>query len=478
MLLFVVDDLGWQDTSLPLYTEETPLNRRYHTPNVERLAERGVAFTNAYAAAPVCTPTRTSLMTGRSPGRTHITYWTLWKDTDQSAAYPEVRAPAWNTNGLQPADVTLPRLLAAAGYRTMHVGKAHFGAVGTDGADPTNLGFEKNVAGHGPGGPASYYGTHDFTVAKRTGKEGAAVWDVPGLEHYHGKELYLTEVLTLEAARLVRRAVEDRVPFFMNFAPYAVHAPIMANERYLFRYADLPEREAAYATMVESVDVALGTLLDLLEELEIADDTLVVYTSDNGGLSAHARDGERHTHNAPLRSGKGSFYEGGIRVPQVIAWPGLARGGSRTDAPVVTQDLFPTVLHWTRVEAPPGYVLDGQDLAPILRGEAWSEPRTLAWHQPHFWGVQGPGIQPFSALRYGAWKLVFRHADRGFELYFLEGDIGETNDLASECPEVVSDLADRMSRWYVEVGAQPSIEIDTGEPLALPSTYVAAGSGR
>ncbi len=478
VVLFLVDDLGWQDVSHPLHTERTPFNDRYHTPHLERLAARGTTFTNAYAAAPVCTPTRTSLMTGQWPARTHITYWTLWKDRDQSAAFPGVRAPAWNVNGLQEDDVTLARLLQEDGYRTIHVGKAHFGAVGTSGADPTRLGFDVNVAGHGPGGPASYYGTHDFTVAKRDGPGGVeepSVWDVPGLEAYHGTDTYLTEALTTEAKKHVRAAVADGRPFFLNFAPYAVHAPILANERYLSRYEGLDAREAAYATMIETVDVALGELVALLEELDVTEDTIVVFTSDNGGLSAHARGGEKHTHNAPLRSGKGSAYEGGIRVPQVVAWPGVTDGlrrNARTERPVVTHDLFPTILRWAGVEPPPTHPVDGRDIAPLLLGREARSERALFWHQPHYWGVAGPGIEPFTAVRRGPWKLIFRHRDRGFELYDLDADLGERRDLASREPERVARLARELGLWMHTVGAQSSIDEATGAPLDTPDAYV------
>jgi arylsulfatase A-like enzyme len=473
IVLFLVDDLGWQDTSVPFHSERTPLDERYHTPHLERLAARGIRFTSAYASAPVCTPTRTSLMTGRSPARNHITYWTLHADRDQSAAFPGIGAPAWNVNGLQPDDVTLPRLLRRAGYRTIHVGKAHFGAKGTPGADPARLGFDVNVAGHAAGAPGSYLGTESFSGARRN---GARVWDVPGLEEWHGEDVYLTDVLAGEAAAAVQDAVAEERPFFLHFAPYAVHTPITANRAHLERYGDLDPREAAYATMIESVDAALGVLMHHLNELDVLDETIVVFTSDNGGLSAHGRGGEAHTHNAPLRSGKGSWYEGGVRVPQVIAWPGVTDGGGVTDVPVVTHDLFPTVLGWAGVAIPEDHAttLDGRDLAPLCTPLAEAEERDLRWHQPHFWGVEGPGIQPFTSIRRGAWKLVFRHADRGFELYDLAVDLGETRDLAEEHPDRVRDLAERLSGWCEEVGAQMSIDLETGEPIGLPRDYAPA----
>ena len=471
VLVFMVDDLGWQDTSLAFHTERTPFNERYQTPHLEALAARGVRFTSAYAAAPVCTPTRTSLMTGRAPARTHITYWTLYADRDQSADFPGIRAPAWNMNALQEDDVTLPGLLKAAGYRTIHAGKAHFGAKGTSGADPLNLGFDVNIAGHAAGGPASYYGTRNF--AKNPGGE-PSVWDVPGLEAHHGKEIYLTEALTIEASTALAQAVAADLPFFLHFAPYAVHAPIQANARYLENYGELDAREAAYATMVESYDAALGALVAELEELKVLENTIIVFTSDNGGLSAHARGGEPHTHNLPLRSGKGSAYEGGLRIPQVIAWPGVTDSARTIDTPVITYDLFPTILDWTGVGIPDEIAsdLDGESLIALVRDQEALPARVLGWHQPHFWGVQGPGIWPFTALRHENWKLIFRHGDRGFELYDLARDLGEARDLATAQPQRVAELAELMSRWCEATGAQLSIDKESNEPIALPRQHV------
>ncbi|MHC5003134.1 MAG: sulfatase [Planctomycetota bacterium] len=481
VILFLVDDLGWQDVSVPLHDEPTPLNRRYRTPNLERLAAAGVRFTDAYASAPVCTPTRTSIMTGLSPGRSHITYWTLHRDRDTSKPHDRLRPPAWNVNGLREGDVTLPRLLAAAGYRTIHVGKAHFGAHGTTGADPGNLGFDVNVAGHGSGGPASFYGLHAFSQAGRRGEPAPpatpGIWDVPGLEQYHGQEIYLTEALALEAAAAVREAVADGAPFFLNMAPYAVHAPIMANPRYVDRYADLDPREAAYASMIETVDAALGLLLRTIDSLGVADETVVIFHSDNGGLSAHARGGTPHTHNAPLRSGKGSAYEGGVRVPLVVSWPGVTAPGSVCRAPVISHDLFPTILAAAGVPVPPAHAprVDGVDLGPLLRGEAPGERRVLCWSQPHQWGAAGPGIHPFTSIRAGDWKLVYFHAEQRLELYDLATDIGERNDLASARPGRVAALAGLLDDWIRSRGAQLSIDRASGRPVALPGE-LAAGS--
>jgi arylsulfatase A-like enzyme len=462
LIVFLVDDLGWQDSSLALHDEITPLNRRYRTPNVERLAAQGVSFTQAYASAPVCTPTRTSLMTGRSPARNHITYWTLRADQDTSARFPGLLPPAWRVNGLQPDDVTLPALLGAAGYRTIHVGKAHLGAVGTPGSDPTQLGFDVNVAGHGPGAPGSYLGVESFARG--------GVWDVPGLSSWHGQDVYLTRALCSEAMDAVRAAVADDRPFFLHMAPYAVHTPITAHPEFVDEYDELPAVEAAYASMIAGVDAALGDLLDLLDELGIADNTVVVFTSDNGGLSAHTRAGEPHTHNAPLRSGKGSAYEGGVRVPAVVRWPGVTSPGTRSSVPIVTHDLFPTLLAMAGVPIPDvlSEQLDGADLTALLAGSTAPPERTLAWHQPHYWGVPGPGIEPFSSLRRGRWKLIYRHLDRGLELYDLQDDLGETHDLSAQHQELVAELAEELSRWLEQVDAQMSIDEASGLPVEWP----------
>ena len=457
LLVVLVDDLGWQDVSLPLGPEPTPLNRRYRTPHLEALAARGLAFTDAYASAPVCTPTRVSLMTGQAPARHHVTWWVLRADEDRSNPHPTLTPPPWRVNGLQPEDVSLAALLGEVGYRTIHVGKAHLGAQGTPGADPRNLGFDVNVAGHGAGGPGSFLGTRSFSARHRSGDP---VWDVPGLDAYHGQEVYLTEALTTEAVRALEEATAAGTPFFLHFAPYAVHAPITANPRHLDGYGDLHPTEAAYASMVEGVDVALGTLLETLERLGQLEDTLVVFTSDNGGLSAHARGGQAHPHNAPLRSGKGSAYEGGLRVPLVVAGPGVEARG-RCAEPVITHDLFPTLLAAAGTAAPPGHPVDGVDLAPALRGEALAD-RALYWHQPHQWGAHGPGIWPFSAVRYGDLKLIHDHASGRLESYDLASDLGERADRGPDAA-----LAERLGRWLVRVDAQPSRDGRTGEAVRL-----------
>ena len=458
IVVFLVDDLGWQDTSVPFHTEVTPFNERYNTPNWQRLADNGTKYTNAYAAGPVCTPSRTSLLTGQSPARSHITYWTLYKDQDTSKKHPTLTPPKWDLDALQPGELTLPSLLQDAGYHTMHVGKAHLGAVDSPGGDPKNLGFDVNVAGQGAGGPGSFYGKHRFMATReKMDFDNHQIWDVPGLEKYHDREIFLSEALAIEACYEIEQAVETGKPFFLHFAPYAVHAPLMPNPKYIGKYKDIDKSEAAYATMIESADAALGSVLEQLEKLGIADNTIVIFTSDNGGLSAHARGGKAHTHNAPLRSGKGSAYEGGIRVPLIVQ--GLDKKASVSDANVITHDLFPTILQYAGIDVPDDHVIDGIALEDV------QSDRVIGWHQPHQWGASGPGIEPFTAIRQGKWKLIFFHADERYELYNLETDIGETKSVIPHFPLIFKEMRNTLLNWAINREAQPSILTETGEPV-------------
>ena len=356
------------------------------------------------------------------------------------------------------------------GYRTIHAGKAHLGANGTEGADPRSLGFDVNIAGHAAGAPGSYLGEHSFRAKARSGQTGSSVWDVPGLEDYHHQAVYLTEALTIEACRALRESVASDQPFFLHFAPYAVHVPLTANEKYAANYPDLDEREQRYATMVETVDQALGAVLDTLDEQGARESTLIVFTSDNGGLSAHARGGEAHTHNAPLRSGKGSAYEGGVRVPWIVRWPGVVEPGSVSDEPVVSHDLFPTLLSAAGVAIPDDHqgVVDGIELQPLLRGKALERQHPLLWHQPHMWGASGPGIEPFSALRVGHEKLILFHAQSRVELYDLNADLSEEHNLASQHPERAAELAQALGDELRRRNAQASIDKRSGKPRPWP----------
>ncbi len=470
------------------------------TPNLERLAARGLRFSDAYAAAPVCTPSRTAIFTGQSPARTHITYWTLEKDRDTSSRHARLDPPAWQVNGAQPTGSELPQLLANAGYRTMHVGKAHFGARGTPGADPLNFGFDVNIAGHAAGAPGSFFGSDHFKdlARKERGKVApaeapASVWDVPGLERWHGENVWLDDALAREACGAITAAVAEQRPFFLNFCPYGVHTPIMEDPRFAADYPDLDPIERAYATMIAAVDDALGQIVARCESLGVLNDTIFIFTSDNGGLSAHARgtapDGARaHTHNAPLRSGKGSAYEGGLRVPFVVAGPGIPHEAAPRTAPIIGTDLYPTILALAGASVPADRAIDGVDLSNYWRGGPAPADRTMLFHQPHDWGPQGPGIEPFSAVRVGDWKLIWFHDGAResslsetspeemrdamrIELYNLAEDLGEQRDLAGEVnfatPRLMS--IEALSRALADSNAQLPTNRATRKPVSPPA---------
>ena len=484
IVLFLVDDMGWQDTSVPFHTDVTPLNRRYRTPNMERLARSGMKFTQAYACS-VCSPTRVSLMTGLNAARHRVTNWTLRKNASNDRRHPTLSFPKWNVNGLSPeAGVertvhakALPAFLQDAGYRTIHVGKAHFGAIGTPGSDPRNVGFDVNIGGHAAGGPGSFLGTQNFSAVWR---KGDRVWDVPGLDKYHGKDVFLTEALTLEANRAVDEAVASDKPFFLYMSHYAVHVPFAKDERFYQKYRDagLDHTEAMYAAMVEGMDKSLGDILANVRRHGLTDNTVVLFMSDSGGLSASGRGGKRHTHNKPLSSGKGSAHEGGVRVPMIAHWPGVTRPGSVCSQPVIIEDFFPTILELAGVgnSQQIGGVIDGQSFVSLLRGQRDDsrDERPLIWHFPNNWGPKGPGIGPSSSIRRGAWKLIYYYDGRRFELFSVAKDIGEQHDLADAYPAMRIELADELRSYLVEVEAQFPIDSKTGQPLLVPGNEESA----
>ena len=329
IVVMLVDDMGMMDTSLPFLTNDAgvpkryPLNDFYRTPNMERLAAIGVRFNNFYAMS-VCSPTRISIMTGQNAAR-HRT--TNWINPDRDNAGPN-GPKEWNWKGLQKSNTTLAKLLQQSGYRTIHVGKGHFGPRDSEGADPLNLGFDVNVGGCSIGQPGSYYAKQNFgqkekTAGKSVGnlngkRDGNAV---PHLEKYHGSELFLTEALTLEAQAHVSAAVDEGKPFFLYFPQYAVHAPFNSDPRFESNYKDSgkPPQAQAFATLVEGMDKSLGDILDHIEKIGAAENTLVIFLGDNG---SDAPLGHQHAVAcaAPLRGKKGAHYEGGMRVPFIASW--------------------------------------------------------------------------------------------------------------------------------------------------------------
>ena len=506
IILFLVDDMGWQDTSVPFTEQPTAWNRLYRTPHMEDLARRGAKFTQAYAAHPVCSPTRVSMMTGKNPARTHVDDWVGHGYTNNKY----LRSPKWAATGLQPGGphAALPQILADHGYRTLHVGKAHFGGEDTPGADPTNLGFMANIAGAHTGGPWGGW------ISPWLGKHKALY---PNLEDRPEGE-YLTRAITVKAIELLDQAISDGQPFFLNMAQFAVHTGIAPAPDYIDGYQDgRPKVEADYASMLEAMDASLGELLAKLRDPNndgdhsdsVAGDTLVFFMSDNGGLSNHTRatagpvevrpatgqpieaDYAKDWHNRPLRSGKGSAYEGGYRIPMLVAWAGQGaqepplhpalpiQPGSTITEPVHMDDFFPTVLDLAAIDNPvPKAERDGQSLRPLLSARTFARARPLFWHYPHQWYRDigtGLGIEPFSAMRNGRYKLIYFYGDGiadgegpdpRVELYDLSLDLSEGRDLAATKPELCARLRAELFAWLRQVGAGIPIVKATGAPAA------------
>ena len=484
IIVFLVDDMGWQDTSHPFWSDsqgnpkKTFLNRRYRTPNMEKLASQGMTFTDAYAH-PLCTPSRVSLMSGMNPARHRVTCWVREQNGTTDANSRSLLPPDWALNGLQPIGtpargttkrpisgedmryhmtrpfataVTLPEMLKKCGYVTVHCGKAHFGTQGTPGSNPLNMGFDYNIAGTEIGHPADYRGSRHY------GKG------------FNQDDVFLTEALTREAIKRLEairtNPREAGKPFYLYMAHYALHSPL--DERaYDKRFADAyknPEdghkwsrTEKHYSGLIEGMDKSLGDIMKYLREHHLEKNTVLVFMSDNGGLAISGRLGNEEA-NYPLSFGKGSCMEGGIREPMIVSWPGVTKGGSRCAVPVVIDDFFPTLLDIAgcrNVEVP--QKLDGLSLVPLLKGGRFPEDRPLLFHQPNNWGEgsrQAPQYTSSTALRQGDWKLIYRHLTQSFELYHLRKDIGEKKNLASREPRKTREMAVVMGRLLRERKAQ------------------------
>jgi arylsulfatase A-like enzyme len=367
----------------------------------------------------------------------------------------------------------LPSLLRYVGYRTIHCGKAHFGAQDTPGEDPLNLGFDVNIAGHAAGSPGSYSGLTNFG---NRGDGPTRPWGTPGLQKYHGKEISLTEALTLEAITAVKEATAAGKPFFLYMSHYTVHTPLQNDPRFAERYekAGLHPKEVAYASMVEGMDKSLGDLMTMVRDNGFEENTVILFLSDNGGLSAVGRGGEPHTHNRPLASGKGSAREGGIRVPTIVKAPGIGKANSSSHTPIIIEDYFPTILELAGVESPSVVQeVDGVSFLPLIEKPGLpSADRPLFWHYPNNWGPTGPGIGASSTVRKGPWKLIYYHADQRFELFNLERDLGEESDRSRSEPKKLRELAGVLDKHLRGVGAQMPKLKSTGELVPYPGDAV------
>jgi arylsulfatase A-like enzyme len=452
IIIFLVDDMGWQDTSVPFWSKLTPINKKFHTPGMERLAASGMKFSNAYAH-PVCTPTRVSLMTGMNTARHHITNWTNVKMNTPTDFPDSVLIPApWNYNGLSPVKdiektvyaTPLPELLKAAGYFTIHCGKAHFAPYGLPASNPVNIGFDVNIGGSAAGHPGSFLGEKKYR-----NHDNDTSWAVKGLDQYASENMFLTEALTQEAIQALKKNKDK--PFFLYMAHYAVHLPFDKDNRYYQRYIDegLSDTEAKYAALVEGMDKSLGDIMNYLKEHNLDKNTFIFFMSDNGGLSlTPQRGGETHSQNLPLKQGKGSLYEGGIRVPMIVAGPGIEKN-SVSNQPVIIEDLFPTVLEMAAVK---NYhtvqTVDGKSILPNLLNKKKTDPsKILIWHYPNNWINQNfHGTSWVSAIREGPWKLIYFHKTSQLELYHLDDDISETHDLSKQMPEKTKQLATLLTQ--------------------------------
>jgi arylsulfatase A-like enzyme len=457
IVFILADDLGWSDTTLYGTT------KFYHTPNLERLAKRGMVFTRAYSASPLCSPTRASIMTGQSPARIGITAPTCHVPEVKLEASVQTRAPAnkkalicTSATRLNTSYFTLAEALKAAGYATAHFGKWH---LGSDPYSPLQQGFDVDLPHtSGPGPAGSFVAPWKFkNFTERTPKE------------------HIEDRMGDEAVAWMEKN-KDR-PFFLNYWQFSVHAPFDAKAALIEKHrarvnpAD-PQRSPTYAAMVESMDDAVGKLLDALDRLGLSARTAIVFYSDNGGNMYNTVDDTTPTSNVPLRGGKATVYEGGVRVPCVVSWPRLTAPGSRSDSVIQSSDFYPTFLELLGLKSQPGQIFDGASIAAALGGRPLA-PRATFTYFPHSPGVPD-ALPPAVTVNAGDWKLIriFHEGEKGahaYQLYNLKDDVGETKNLAAAQPERVRSLDALIENFLVETKAvrpQPNPAYD---PSAKPA---------
>lgn len=440
VIFMLVDDMGWMDIGANGSTF-------YETPNIDRLAAEGVRFTQAYAASPICSPTRASILSGKNPARINLTQWIGGPGN-----------PDYERN-LPLEEVLFPELLQEAGYKNIFLGKWHLNnKAGEENFWPDKQGFDINIAGHFRGG--LYIKNKYFSP-----------WDIPNLENGPDGE-YMTDRLAQDAADFIDGNAEN--PFLMYLSFYSVHAPFDAPmeriEKYEKKKAELAltdedrfgeeqlgdkvfkyrkqQDHPTYAAMVESVDMAVGKVLERVREKGIDDNTIIIFFSDNGGLSTSEG---IPTANTPLRTGKGWLYEGGIREPAIIKWPGESSPGLVLDAPITSMDFYPTILEMTGLSPRPDLHVDGKSLVPLLKEQQEKIHDAIYFHYPHRSNQKG---SPSSAIRQGDYKLIVFLNDNKLELYNLKNDIGEQHNLAEELPEIRDDLYIKLQNWWEEVDAR------------------------
>lgn len=437
IVFILADDLGWSD--LGCYGDKF-----HETPNIDKLANQGMRFTDAYAACCVCSPTRASIMTGKYPARLHITDWLPGQGNkpDQKLNRPDFQ------KFLPLEELTVAEALKAGGYQTALFGKWHLGE--SPDYYPEHQGFDLNIAGCGEGHPPSYF----------------SPYRIPNLPDGPPGE-YLNDRLTDEALKFLDTRAKDK-PFFLYLPHYAVHMPLQAKaetiEKYKAKAAEFPDSrqklttdcdrpvrqvqdDPVYAAMLDSLDENVGRVLDKLAALGLDKNTIVIFTSDNGGLSTAKN---APACNLPLRMGKGWPYEGGVREPLIVKWPGVTKPGSLSDARVISTDYYPTLLQMAGLPPQPEQAPDGESIVPALKGGSLPE-RPLFWHYPHY---SGQGGAPYGAVRLGDFKLIEWYEDMRTELYNLKNDIGEHSDLSAQMPEKTAELQKLLHDWRDAVKAQ------------------------
>jgi arylsulfatase A-like enzyme len=440
VIMILADDLGWSDTTL---YGNTAL---YETPNIERLAARGMTFTRAYSASPLCSPTRASILTGQNPARLGITTPNCHLPDVNLAARAEPTGPPGEkvtpmraVSRLDTKYPTLGKVLQGAGYATGHFGKWHLGAPPYS---PLEHGFEVDLpAWPGPGPGSSYIAPWSFSD---TFKEN------------HPRE-HIEDRMAAEAANWMGQVRKER-PFYAQYWAFSVHGPWQAKPELVDRYRgkiDLttPQNSPTYAAMVHTLDDAVGTLLDEVDRSGQADRTVIIFYSDNGGNIHSPVDGTVPTDNAPLRGGKATMFEGGTRVPAIVVWPGVTKPGSRSDAIIQSTDLYPTILYMLGIAPPENHPMDGEDFTPVLRGEKWQREHPMITYFPHNPSVHD-WLPPSMAVHDGDWKLIrlFHQGEDGahdYLLFNLREDIGEKNNLAASEPERVRAL-DAVMDQYIQ----------------------------
>lgn len=424
VVLMLVDDMGWTDIGCGG-------SKYYETPNIDQLAKDGMRFTDAYSACTVCSPTRAAILTGKSPARLQITDWIAGHERP----FARLTIPEW-TKYLPLEEETLAEKLKAKGYATASIGKWHLG-----GPDfyPEKQGFDVNIGGTDRGSPPSYFSPYGI----------ATLSDGP-------KGEFLTDRLTSEAINFMEENKEK--PFFIYLPHYAVHTPIQAKPEVVAKYQKkAPSRghsDPVYAALVESVDDSVGRLRAALEKLALRENTLFIFTSDNGGLShlVNAKGWSRGpTDNSPARLGKGSAYDGGVRVPFIAVWPEVIPQGEKCDVPVISYDVLPTVLAAVSGTEVKSQGIDGESLMPLLTQKDLIKRGAIYWHYPHY----HPGsATPYSATREGDWKLIEFYEDSRVELYNLRRDPGETQNMAEVDGDVTERLLKQLHQWRADLGAQ------------------------